>query len=144
MNNQTASLPQKNRSSYRKSRQRTALLELLRSTKTHPTASWLYDRLKSAFPDLSPGTVYRNLAILAEQNLVRVLRSGSTFDRFDAETGIHYHIVCERCGKVEDIDLPAEDDCEQEAQTASGYVITSHRLDFFGICPDCQKPGTEI
>lgn len=144
MNNQTAGQTHKNKATYRKSRQRTALLELLRSTKTHPTASWLYDRLKPDFPDLSPGTVYRNLTILAEQNLVRVLRSGSTFDRFDADTGTHYHIVCERCGKVEDIELPAEDGCEREAQEASGYAITSHRLDFFGICPDCQKPGTEI
>ncbi len=144
MNNQPAEQPHTKKAPYRKSRQRTALLELLRSTKTHPTASWLYDRMKPVFPDLSPGTVYRNLTILAEQNLVRILRSGSTFDRFDAETGIHYHIVCERCGKVEDIDLPAGHACEEEAQRASGYEITSHRLDYFGICPDCQKPGTEI
>ncbi len=129
---------------YKNSKQRTALLGLLRSTKAHPTASWLYDNLKPAFPDLSPGTVYRNLSILADQGLVRILRSGSTFDRFDADTDTHYHIVCERCGKVEDLTLPAEKERETAAELASGYRVTSHRFDFFGICPDCQKSGTEI
>lgn len=126
---------------YKKSRQRKALLDLLRSTKSHPTAAWLYDKLKASFPDLSQGTVYRNLAILAEQGLVLVLRSGSTFDRFDADTSRHYHVICETCGKVEDIDLPADATLDTTAGKLCGYRISAHRLDFYGICPDCQKSG---
>jgi len=126
---------------YKKSRQRKALLDLLRSTKSHPTASWLYDKLKVSFPDLSQGTVYRNLAILAEQGLILVLRSGSTFDRFDADTGRHYHVICEACGKVEDIDIPTDAELDTTAGKLCGYRISAHRLDFYGICPDCQKSG---
>ncbi len=132
----------KSSSPYKNSRQRNALLALLRTTKSHPTASWLYDHLKGQFPDLSPGTVYRNLTILEEQGLVLVLHSGSTFDRFDADTSAHYHIICEKCGKVEDIALSADPAQDAAAQAVSGYKISSHRLDFFGICPGCQKSET--
>jgi Fur family peroxide stress response transcriptional regulator len=132
----------KNRRNTRNSRQRTALLDLLRSTKSHPTASWLYDRLKETFPDLSLGTVYRNLSMLAERGLVRVLRSGSAFDRFDADTRAHYHVVCEVCGKVEDVDLAADASLDARAEEASGYRISTHRLDFIGICPACREKNT--
>jgi len=126
----------------RNSRQRTALLDLLRSTKSHPTASWLYDRLKTEFPDLSLGTVYRNLSLLAGRGEVLVLRSGSTFDRFDADTRAHYHVVCEVCGKVEDVDLAADATLDARAEAASGYRISTHRLDFIGICPACREKNT--
>ena len=132
----------KNSRNTRNTRQRTALLDLLRSTKSHPTASWLYERLKATFPDLSLGTVYRNLSMLSERGLVRVLRSGSAFDRFDADTSAHYHVVCEVCGKVEDIDLEADAALDARAEEASGYRISSHRLDFFGICPACRENNT--
>jgi len=124
---------------YRNTKQRTALLRLLGSTKTHPTAAWLFERLRVDFPGMSQGTIYRNLAILAEQGLLRVIPSGKNSDRFDADTSAHYHVVCERCGRVDDLPLPVGPDREQEAERASGYRITTHRLDFFGICPECRK-----
>ena len=127
---------------YRNSKQRNAILELLNSTKTHPTASWLYDRLREKHPSLSQGTVYRNLSILAEQSQIQVLRSGSTFDRFDADTSLHYHVICSQCGRVDDIDMQAESDREDTAAKASGYLVQSHRLDFYGICPECQGKNT--
>jgi len=126
---------------YKTSKHRTALLEILRATKTHPTAAWLYERLKERFPDLSQGTVYRNLSILAELGLVRVLRSGKTFDRFDADMTPHDHMVCERCGRVDDAGISATPAGEQEAARATGYLVTSRRLDYYGICPDCQRSG---
>lgn len=87
---------------------------------------------------MSQGTVYRNLSVLSEQGLVQVLRSGSTYDRFDADTSVHYHVVCERCGRVDDLPLPAERERERIAGEVSGYRITGHRIDYYGICPDCQ------
>ncbi len=66
----------------RQSKQRNRILELLRSTEIHPTADWLYNQLKSEFPKLSLGTVYRNLSILEGQSLVKKIHFGSTFDRF--------------------------------------------------------------
>jgi Fe2+/Zn2+ uptake regulation proteins len=129
---------------FRKSRQRTALLQLLKSTKSHPTASWIYDELRKEFPDLSQGTVYRNLSVLAEQGLVQVLRSGSTFDRFDADTSTHYHVTCTVCGKVEDVSMPADRSGEIAAAAASGYLVSAHRLDFYGVCPACRKKGAKV
>ena len=96
----------KTKANYKRSRQRERLLELLTSTGAHPTAGWLYDRLKKEFPDLSMGTVYRNLNILMEQDLVRKIDFGSTFDRFEARTDPHYHFICERCGSVSDLSMP--------------------------------------
>lgn len=122
---------------HRQTKQRAALLDLLRSTKTHPTAAWLYERLRTNYPAMSQGTVYRNLSVLAEQGLVQVLRSGSTYDRFDADTSVHYHITCERCGRVDDVDLSADMSREKEAERVSGYRISGHRTDFYGLCPEC-------
>lgn len=122
---------------YKRSRQRDRILETLRGTKAHPTATWVYDALKKEFPDLSLGTVYRNLGILRDQGLLRVLQSGSTFDRFDADTSAHYHFICERCGGVSDVPMPALDEIERAASKAVGRPVSGHRLDFFGLCAAC-------
>lgn len=126
---------------HKNSRQRNALLSLLYSTKTHPTATWLFENLKQDFPHISPGTVYRNLNVLANQGKVRILRAGSLQDRYDGNASTHYHVQCEKCGKVEDLDLPPDPGQNAHAETVSGYRIVAHRLDFYGICPDCQKSG---
>lgn len=124
---------------YKRSRQRERILETLRATKTHPTATWVYDELKREFPDLSLGTVYRNLGILRDQGLVRVLQSGSTFDRFDAETAPHYHFNCERCGRVIDVPMGALGDLDGRAAEAVGGSVSGHRIDFYGVCGDCAR-----
>lgn len=130
-----------NKTLHKNSRQRNALLSLLCSTKTHPTATWLFENLKQDFPNISPGTVYRNLTVLSKQGKVRILRSGSLQDRFDGNASTHYHVQCEKCGKIEDLDLPVDPGQNAQAETVSGYRIVAHRLDFYGICPDCQKSG---
>jgi len=124
---------------YKRSRQRDRILETLRGTKTHPTATWVYDALKREFPDLSLGTVYRNLGILRDQGLVRVLQSGSTFDRFDADTTSHYHLICQDCGRVDDVPMPALGDLDARASEALGRQVVGHRLDFFGYCSECAR-----
>lgn len=124
---------------YKRSRQRERILETLRGTKSHPTATWVYDELKREFPDLSLGTVYRNLGILRDQGLVRVLQSGSTFDRFDADTAAHYHFICERCGRVDDVPMEAMDDLDEKASQSLGCRVSGHRLDFYGTCVECAQ-----
>lgn len=127
------------RLSYKYSKQREALFALLCSTKTHPTAAWLYDKLKKDFPHLSQGTVYRNLNILAEQKRIKVITVDGTFAHFDADMSVHNHVICTRCGRVDDAFMPTDAHCEQAAEAASGYRISSHRFDFFGLCPDCIR-----
>ena len=123
---------------YKRSRQRERILEILMQTTTHPTADWVYARLKPDFPDLSLGTVYRNLNILVEQDLVRRIDNGSSFDRYDARRDPHYHFVCEQCGKIIDLGIPVDTALEERVSGETGLVIKRHKIDFFGLCQDCQ------
>lgn len=127
------------KSTHRNTKQRTALLDLLRSTKSHPTAAWLHERLAGNIPGLSIGTVYRNLSVLAELGNLQIIRSRGACEHFDADVSAHGHIVCEVCDRVQDLDLPDGREWDREAAKASGYEISSHQLIFFGICPACRK-----
>ncbi len=122
---------------YKRSRQREKILETLRATKAHPTAYWIYDTLKPYLPELSLGTVYRNLGILHDQGLIQILRSGSGLDRFDADTSQHYHFICTACGAVSDVDIPPFEGLEEKVAGKLGRVVTGHRLDFYGLCEKC-------
>ena len=128
-----------NKHKYKRSRQRERILNILRDTDTHPTASWVYDELKKDFNNLSMGTVYRNINILIDQNKIQKLESGSSFDRFDANTDVHYHFICRECGSIHDLPLEIFEDLDQTVMKQTGYKIERHRLDFYGICPDCSR-----
>jgi Fur family transcriptional regulator, peroxide stress response regulator len=121
----------------RHSRQRTRILEVLRSTTTHPSAAWLYGRLKKEIPRLSMGTVYRNLGILEEQGLVIRLDVGSASDRYDATVADHYHYVCERCDAVIDLPLPVDTSLAERVKAATGLAPRRHVLEFYGLCSGC-------
>jgi len=125
--------------SYRKSRQRDQILQLLRETDIHPTVDWMYQKLKQDFPKLSLGTVYRNLSILIEKGLVKKIHSGSTFDRFEANTGTHYHLICESCGRIQDLEMPVREDLDNVVRQFTDFDIHKHQIHFFGLCPDCRK-----
>lgn len=114
------------------------ILNLLRSTDAHPTADWLYGQLKRKIPSLSLGTVYRNLSILSEQGLIQKITSGSTFDRFEANAAPHYHLICEKCGKVEDFDMDSYQEINDKANRLTKFKVDRHRIEFFGICPGCR------
>ncbi len=122
---------------YNRSRQRENILKLLQSTDKHPTASWIYYELKPEFSNLSLGTVYRNINILLDQNLVQKIEAGSSFDRYDANTKLHYHFICRKCKVVEDIPVGVFEYLNQEISAATDYRVESHRLDFYGFCPSC-------
>jgi Fur family transcriptional regulator, peroxide stress response regulator len=124
---------------YKRSRQRERILSILQNTDTHPTASWVYDELKKEFNNLSMGTVYRNINILVDQNLVQKIEAGSSFDRFDANTDVHYHFICRECGCIDDLPLTKMNDLNEMVSRETGYQAESHRLDFYGICPACSK-----
>jgi Fur family peroxide stress response transcriptional regulator len=123
----------------RYSRQRERLLEVLRSTTSHPTASWLYDELKPEFPNLSLGTVYRNLAFLIEQGLVKKIDSGSTFDRFEAKTSLHYHLICHECGTIIDFEGRLFPEIDLVISKEADFTVEGHRIDFFGTCSTCRN-----
>jgi Fe2+ or Zn2+ uptake regulation protein len=130
---------------YRRSQKRERILEILKETNVHPTADWVYKKLKEEIPDLSLGTVYRNLKVLADQGHIQKLPFGSTFDRFEAKIAPHYHLVCEKCGLVEDFEMLQYLGINQAAEKMSSFRISRHRIDFFGLCKKCQnKPKQQI
>ncbi|MBN1561872.1 transcriptional repressor [candidate division KSB1 bacterium] len=123
---------------FRTSKQRNRMLQLLRATDSHPTAEWLYEKLKMEFPRLSLGTVYRNLSLLIDMGLVKKIHFGSSFDRFEANTAPHYHLICERCGKIFDFDLPVDKDILEHAKQRTTFAIRYHKIEFYGICESCR------
>jgi len=121
----------------KRSRQRERIFQVLKKTRAHPTAEWVFERVREQMPKISLGTVYRNLSILKQQGKIRELDFGETSRRYDAFVGEHYHFVCELCGSVKDLDVPPQDDLNERVRTYVPGMIQSHRLDFFGTCNEC-------
>jgi Fur family transcriptional regulator, peroxide stress response regulator len=123
----------------RKSKQREEIYNLIESTKSHPTAQWIYDTLRKEMPKLSLGNVYRNLNILLEQKKIISREFGDDIDHYDADTNTHYHFICEKCGRVSDIDMPVKDKITEEAKKYSNHKITGHSIRFVGVCDICNN-----
>jgi len=121
----------------KRSRQRERIYQVLTKTVAHPTAEWVYEQVRSLIPRVSLGTVYRNLHILTAQGKIQELDFGQGLHRYDATVGQHYHFVCERCGVVRDLEVPPQQDLHDRVRDLVPGNVTSHRLDFFGVCTDC-------
>jgi Fe2+ or Zn2+ uptake regulation protein len=120
-------------------KQRSAVLSVLRSTTEHPPADWVYSQVRKLLPRVSLGTVYRNLSELKEAGLVLELDFGTGCSRFDFRTDTHYHIMCIKCGRVEDVMIPVRKTLNDTASEATGYKILSHTIQFKGICSSCAS-----
>ncbi|KKM12296.1 Fur family transcriptional regulator [Clostridiales bacterium PH28_bin88] len=125
----------------RMTRQKKVILGILRGTKNHPTADWVYEQARKELPEISLGTVYRNLNVLRDAGEIMELNYGSTFSRFDGNPLNHYHFVCEGCGQVTDLELPVMDKLEQDVARITGLQVFHHRLEFYGLCPKCKGKG---
>jgi len=118
--------------------QRQVILEELRKVTTHPTAGELYDMVRQRLPRIGLGTVYRNLELLSECGIIKKLETGGEQKRFDGNTGPHYHIRCNNCGRVDDIHIPRFEDLDAQASECCNYTILGHHIEFSGICADCN------
>ena len=118
------------------SKQREAILAELRSRKDHPTAEDLYFTLKAEMPNLSLGTVYRNLNMLASDGVILKI-SFEGADRYDGNKELHYHFRCFECGRVTDVDMPPINDINSTAQAYAKGRIDTHELIFSGVCNEC-------
>lgn len=126
----------------RKSRQRERIYETIAASKAHPTAQDVYDKMKKEVPSLSLGNVYRNIAILLEEGRLQGGEFHGGVVRYDAVTGAHYHFVCERCRRVSDFAMPAQDGLTAAARRYSAHRIAGHTIRFFGVCDDCVAGET--
>lgn len=133
----------KTKSLYRNTKQRQEILNLLVNSKSHPTADWIYQKLKKKIKNLSLGTVYRNLRILKEKSQIWELNFGSGLSRFDAIGHTHYHFVCNGCENIYDIKIPPIRSLDDKVMQMTGFRILSHRLLFFGLCDICKLKKTK-
>ncbi|MDK2887460.1 MAG: Fur family transcriptional regulator, peroxide stress response regulator [Thermoanaerobacter sp.] len=127
----------------RMTKQKKLILEILRNTNTHPTADWIYEQARKQIPDISLGTIYRNLNNLKQAGEIMELNYGSTFSRFDGNPQNHYHFVCDGCGRIFDLDLPLMNNLEEKVSSLTGMQVTRHRLEFYGYCRECQAKQSE-
>ncbi len=119
-------------------RKRNAILSCLRQTKVHPSAEWVYQQLKAEYPDISLGTIYRNLALFKEQGAIQSLGAVNGVERFDGNTAPHVHFICCTCGSILDLEAvnipPALSDA---AQKCCGGQVEACSLSFTGRCRNC-------
>lgn len=120
----------------RYSRQRELIYQALCGTTEHPTADMVYQWLKPENPNLSLGTVYRNLNLLAEEGMV--IRMPFPVERYDANVKPHPHFRCRCCGAVSDLDLPYDDALDARVN-ALGHQVEQHSVLFSGVCINCTE-----
>ena len=121
------------------SRQREAIKTFLMTRYDHPTAETVYLGIRDEFPNISLGTVYRNLALLAELGEIKKLSTGIGPDRFDGRSEPHYHFICNECGSVLDLSVEGLDHINILAGQNFDGEIEGHQTYFFGKCPDCKN-----
>ena len=121
------------------SRQREAIKEFMMTRKDHPTADVVYMNVRQEFPNISLGTVYRNLTLLSDMGELLRLRVGDGVDHFDATTDPHYHFICQDCGAVTDLDIPIMHSIDEEAGKDFAGHIDGHITYFYGTCGHCTK-----
>ncbi len=122
----------------RLSKQREAILRVLRSTTSHPAADWVYEQVRKKLPRISLGTVYRNLRLLTQEGVISELDFAGTPGRFDANTQPHSHFTCEQCGRIFDVAEPVHKEIDERIARKTGFEVLNHQLEFSGFCKDCQ------
>ena len=123
----------------RRSRKRDAILDLMHSTTCHPSADWVYQRMREQFPDVSLGTVYRNLKQLSEEGLIKSVGVVDGQERFDARISPHSHFVCNQCGAVQDLPNCVSEETIAPLGEEYGFVEQSYELHIYGVCKDCAQ-----
>lgn len=123
----------------RRSRKREAILAVIRSTDVHPSADWVYQTLKPQYPDLSLGTIYRNLSRFKAEGLVASVGTVNGQERFDGVVVPHAHFVCKCCGAVQDLPRFPMDTGLDRAAEQYGVKVDQHELTFRGTCATCLQ-----
>lgn len=120
------------------SKQREEILDYVKSVKTHPTAETVYTKLRESIPNISLGTVYRNLDKLSEIGKLQRINLANEQDRFDGDTNFHYHAICQKCGEVSDIYIDYIKDIDKIIEKKADCIVISHDIIFNIICSKCK------
>ena len=126
-----------------RSRKRDAIIDKIRSTDCHPSAEWIFQELKPEIKDLSMGTVYRNLALFKEEDLIMSVGTVAGQERFDGKTEPHGHFICNSCDSIIDIDLPVEPlSIGTGLEELKSFAVDRVDLTFYGDCNGCKSQNT--
>jgi len=125
---------------FRITPQRIAIVEILANSCEHPGVEQIYSEVIKRFPTTSLATVYKTVTLLKELGEVMEMGFGDECNRYDGKNpNPHPHIMCMKCKSITDPDHASLNEMSKELSEETGYKIVSHRLDFFGVCPDCQN-----
>jgi Fur family transcriptional regulator, peroxide stress response regulator len=127
---------------FRITPQRLAVLKILAEDTGHPSAEDIYAKVKLDFPTTSMATVYKTLTVLKTLGEVLELEFSGDFNRYDGNRPFpHPHLICIKCKRIVDPALSGISDITQKLIAETGYTVLGHRLDFYGVCPKCQRDG---
>jgi Fur family peroxide stress response transcriptional regulator len=120
--------------------QRLFILRILAESHGHPSVEDIFEQVKTNFPTTSLATVYKTISVLKELGEVLELEFSSDHNRYDGSKPYpHPHLICTKCGRIVDPELSNLAQITQELVSGTGYKVLGHRLDFYGICPECQQ-----
>lgn len=119
------------------SSKRNAIYNTILNTTSHPSARWIYEHLKPDYPDLSLGTVYRNISLFKNEGKVSVVCNVNGEERIDGNTSPHTHFVCNSCGRVIDVMDDGGNSPESLTLLNNGFSIESKLVIYYGKCSDC-------
>lgn len=124
---------------YKVTPQRLAVFNILKNTKEHPCVDSIYTKLQPMYPTMSLATVYKSLEVFKNIGLIQELNVGEGSFRYDYNTNQHPHIICTKCGRVDDIDDEMLFDLSDIVESKTGYKLTKQQLYFYGYCPKCKE-----
>lgn len=120
------------------SKQRDAIIAFLKPRHDHPTADTIYNGVKKDFPNISLGTVYRNLTLLSDLDIIQKISCGGESEHFDGNPAPHNHFICNECNSVIDLEMDNIDFINTLATKNFSGKVEGHSIYFYGTCPDCM------
>jgi Fur family transcriptional regulator, peroxide stress response regulator len=125
---------------FRLTRPRRLILDVVRATDAHPTAAFVYERVRRRLPRVSLATVYRNLRMLAAEGFLAE-RADASGLRFDGNIGPHDHFTCLACGRIYDVPARVEPRVGRRIAVRTGFEVLDHRTEYYGRCGACRRQG---
>ncbi|GAB5603284.1 transcriptional repressor [Thermus sp. FJN-A] len=122
----------------RLTRQRRAVLEVVRRARNHPDAAWIYQEVRKEVPKVSLGTIYRTLDALVEEGYLIPITKAGEATRYDANLHPHLHLVCEACGEIVDLEVALPDLVVLAQEAHPGVEVHAAEVTFRGLCPTCK------
>lgn len=119
------------------SRQRESIKEMLQTRKDHPTADMIYESMRQIYPNISLGTVYRNLSLLASIGEISKISTPEGADRFDGRLSPHNHFICRHCHRVVDVEMESMESIVEKAGKNFSGTIDGYTIHFTGLCDEC-------